>query len=337
MKSTTFRLLALGILLFGLAAPGHAQRKRAQTVMKFLSIPVTARPTGMSDAVTSLENGVDGIFSNPATIAFTRGNEVSFGNVQWIADINYQQASAVFAPANGLYGVFGVSFMSVDYGSLTETIRRDNDAGYDVLGTFSPRAMAYGVTYARAITQQFAVGANMRYVDQMLADPIVAAGATPTEYERVSLDRQNISVDFGVLYKTGFESLNLGMSIRNYGQEIDYALDSQEMPLTFRMGLSMNVFDFTEISPDQHRLLVSVDANRPRDFREQLLIGTEYLFMNRLALRAGYVMPAEEQSFSAGIGVIQPIGRRYGIRADYSYTNFGVFEGVNRLGIQLMF
>jgi hypothetical protein len=336
MKSQTIFLFATLLLIGGVATPSVAQDKRAQTVMKFLSVPVGARPTGMSDAVTSLDNGVDGIYSNPASIAFTKGNQVSFGNVQWIADIQYQYAGAVFAPANGLYGVFGVSFLGVDYGTLTETVANQNpDTGYDIIGTFSPKAFAYGLSYARAITTQFAVGANIRYVDQQLANAIVSRDAT--DFGRVNIAEQNYSIDFGVLFKTGFESLNLGMSVRNYGREVDYVLDSQEMPLTFRMGLSMNVFDLTSLDPNTHSLLVSVDANRPRDYYEQILIGTEYTFMKRLALRGGYAFPSDEQGFSAGVGVIQPFGRRYGVRADYSYTSFGVFNGVNRLGIQLTF
>lgn len=336
MKSQTIFFFATLVLIGGVVSPSAAQDKRAQTVMKFLSVPIGARPTGMSDAVTSLDNGVDGIYSNPASIAFTQGSEVAFGNVQWIADIQYQHAGAVFAPANGLYGVFGVSFLGVDYGTLTETIaNQDPNTGYDIIGTFSPKAFAYGLSYARAITSQFAVGANVRYVDQQLANAVASRGAT--DYGRVEISEQNYSVDFGVLYKTGFKSLNLGMSVRNYGREVDYVLDSQEMPLTFRMGLSMNVLDFTSLDPKSHSLLVSVDANRPRDYYEQILIGTEYTFMNRLALRGGYAFPSDEQGFSAGVGVIQPIGRRYGVRADYSYTSFGVFNGVNRLGIQLMF
>jgi hypothetical protein len=336
MKSQTIFFFATLVLIGGVVSPSAAQDKRAQTVMKFLSVPIGARPTGMSDAVTSLDNGVDGIYSNPASIAFTKGNEVAFGNVQWIADIQYQHAGAVFAPANGLYGVFGVSFLGVDYGTLTETIaNQDPNTGYDIIGTFSPKAFAYGLSYARAITSQFAVGANVRYVDQQLANAVASRGAT--DYGRVEISEQNYTVDFGVLFKTGFESLNLGMSIRNYGREVDYVLDSQEMPLTFRMGLSMNVFDLTSLNPNTHSLLVSVDANRPRDYYEQILIGTEYTFMKRLALRGGYMFPSDEQGFSAGVGVIQPIGRRYGVRADYSYTSFGVFNGVNRLGIQLMF
>lgn len=336
MKSITLFFLAALLLIGGIASPGVAQDKRAQTVMKFLSVPIGARATGLSDAVTSLDNGVDGIFSNPASIAFTQGNQASFGNVQWIADIQYQHAGAVFAPANGLYGVFGVSFLGVDYGTLTETVaNQDPNTGYDVIGTFSPKAIAYGLSYARAITTQFAVGANIRYVDQQLAN--AATSRDGTDFNRVNISEQNYSVDFGVLFKTGFRSLNLGMSVRNYGNEVEYVLDSQEMPLTFRMGISMDVVDFTPMNPNTHSLLVSVDANRPRDYYEQILIGTEYTFMKRLALRGGYVFPSDEQGFSAGVGVIQPFGRRYGIRADYSYTSFGVFNGVNRLGIQLMF
>lgn len=335
------RILTLSILALLLATvtvtDAFAQKKRAQTVMKFLSAPISARASGMGDALTSVEGGSQSIFYNPASVAWINTNgEATFGQVSWISDINYQYAGAVVAPANGLYGVFGFSALSVDYGSFTETIFNESSPNsYDVIGNYSPSVTAVGFTYARALSSQFSMGANVRYIDQNLVNGAInrVAGG----YEREQIGAETVSVDFGVFYKTGFKSLNLGMSLRNYGREITYQLDGQEMPLTFRMGMSMNALDFTSINPSKHSLLVSVDANRPRDFQEQLMIGTEYLFMNRLALRGGMLLPTEEQTFSVGLGVIQPIGKRYGIRADYSYTSFGVFDSVNRIGVQLIF
>jgi hypothetical protein len=316
-----------------------AQQKRAQTVMKFLSTPISARASGMGDALTSVEGGVHSVYYNPSATAWVRNNgEVLFGNISWIADIEYQYAAAVIAPNNGLYGVFGFSALSVDYGDFTETVANiDQPLGYDILGTYSPSVTAFGMTYARALSNQFSMGAGVRFINQNLAPNAILRRDGAGGYERSSVRTETYAVDFGVFYRTGFKSLNLAMALRNYGPEVTYELDGQELPLTFRMGLSMDAVDFLPIDPKKHRLLLSVDANRPRDFREQIMFGTEYQFLGRLALRGGMVLPAEEQSYSFGAGVIQPIGRRYGIRADYSYTAFGVFDNVNRIAVQLTF
>jgi hypothetical protein len=330
--------LFISTLVFGfvLHDVAEAQRKRGQTTMKFLSAPLGARATGMGDAMTAVEDRSTSIFYNPANAAFqTSLFDVSIGNVSWIADIDYQYAAMTFAPKNGLYGVIGFSFMGVDYGDLTETIRNNSELGYEVLGTYNPNAIAFGLSYARAISSQFSVGANIRYVDVNLANAPI--GLSEGSLIRQQFEKQTYTVDFGVLYKTGFESLNFAMSVRNYSNEVTYIQDTQELPLTFRIGLAMNVLDLTSVNSDMHKLLVSVDANRPRDYFEQLMVGAEYAFMDRLFLRGGYTFPTDEQGISMGVGVNLPFATRYGIRADYSHTTFGVFNSVNRLSVQLSF
>lgn len=337
MKKSIYITLS-GLLIFSifLADYAVAQDKRAQTTMKFLSAPLGARATGMGDAVTALEGNSQSIFYNPAGSAFQESLfDVSFGNVTWIADIDYQYAAMTFRPANGLYGVFGFSFMSVDYGDFTETVRNDTERGYEVLGLFNPTAMAVGMSYSRAISRQFAVGGNIRYAKMDLANAIT--GIVDGDFRRERFEADTYTIDFGVLFKTGFESLNFAMSLRNYSREVTYIRDTQELPLTFRIGLAMNVFDLTNLNPDMHKLWVSVDANRPRDYYEQLMVGAEYTFMERLHLRSGYVFPTDEQGLSFGVGVTQPFGRRYGVKADFSHTAFGIFNSVNRISVQLSF
>ncbi|MCC5925144.1 MAG: PorV/PorQ family protein [Bacteroidetes bacterium] len=317
----------------------YAQEKRAQTTMKFLSAPLSARATGMGDAVTAVETGSMGIFYNPAALGFQESLfDVSMGNVSWIADIDYQYAALTFRPRNGLYGVFGLSMMSTNYGEMTETVRQDSELGYQILGTFSPSAFAFGVTYAKAISNQFSVGGNVRYAELDLANAITARSTSePDGFSRERFKADTFTIDFGVLFKTGFESLNFAMSLRNYSREISYIRDTQELPLTFRIGLAMDILDLTSVNQDLHRLIVSVDANRPRDYYEQLMIGAEYTFANRIHLRSGYVFPSDEQDFSFGVGVSQGIADRYGIKADFSHSAFGNFSNVNRLSIQLSF
>ena len=98
----------------------------------------------------------------------------------------------------------------------------------------------------------------------------------------------------------------------------------------------MNVLDLTDIDPETHSLLVAIDTNRPRDYDEQIFIGTEYTFMKRFVLRGGYGFPKDVEKLSFGFGVIQPLSK-LNLSIDYSYTQFGVFGEVNRLSAQIGF
>jgi hypothetical protein len=139
--------------------------------------------------------------------------------------------------------------------------------------------------------------------------------------------------DFGFLYSTGFKSLNFGMSIRNFAQEIKYAQESFQLPLTFRIGLAMNTLDLTGMNPDEHSLLLSIDATHPRDYAEQLGFGLEYVFMKMFALRTGYEFPNDEHGFAAGVGFHKDISD-VSVGVDYAYTPFGIFGDVHRFSFQ---
>ncbi len=328
----------LFVLLFTFPAL-EAQQKRAQTSMKFLSVSNSARASAMSDAVTSVDMGAYSPFYNPATLAFVESNvSVTAGVVQWIADINHNSASLVYRPANGRIGVFGLNATSVDYGDIISTVR-DNDPnnplGYLDNGFVNPTAMTIGLSYANEVTDQFAVGANFKYAYQDLTSaPINTDGNGG--YVTDSYSAGVGVLDFGVFYKTGFESLNFAMALRNFSPEVSFIEEEQELPLTFKIGISMNVLDLTDIEPNEHSLLVSIDTNRPRDYYEQLLFGLEYTFLNRFMVRAGYGFPKDEEDLSFGFGINQPIGN-LNLSIDYSYTQFGVFGEVNRFGAQIGF
>ena len=67
------------------------------------------------------------------------------------------------------------------------------------------------------------------------------------------------------------------------------------------------------------------------------ILGIDYTFYKRISFRGGYLLPAEEQGVSFGVGFHQPIKNGIGINVDYSYTDFGIFSGVNRLTVQFSF
>lgn len=335
LRTTLFSVLSL---FCAVATMGQAEQipeddlnKRAQTGMKFLQMSVDARAAGLGSAVTAMEGYANAMFYNPAGLAkITKPVSVSLGQTQWFADITYNYGSVAFAPSNGAYGVFGAFVMAVDYGEFLGTVRADNEDGFIDTGAYSPSSMSVGFSYAKSLSDRFAVGGNFKYVYQDLTESTISA-------DEIQSNNQNaFAVDFGVLYNTGFESLNFAMSARNFSSEVQYEEEAFELPLTFTIGVSMNMLDLTNYNTDMHAFVLSIDAERPRDFYEHLNIGGEYVLANTLALRAGYAFPTDEEGINLGVGLQRDLGT-VGFAANYSYSDFGILGTVSRLGVNLSF
>lgn len=333
MKSSLICKLSGALLVLAASAGLGQQQKLAQTGLKFLSISTDARASAMGEAAATATGSSVAMFFNPAGMARLQNTlDVSLGRVQWIADINYVYGSLAFNPSDGKYGVFGVNALSVDYGDFLGTIRADNELGYLDTGAFSPTAFAVGLGYAKALSDKFSVGGDVRYVKQDLQSNII--GFNQDGSEITTDNRVNVfAFDFGILYRTGFKSLDFGMSLRNFSEEIEYVEESFQLPLTFEIGVSMNAIDLLARENSPHDFIVSVDAVHPRDFAEQLNIGGEYVFMDMFALRAGYSFPNDEHHFSAGAGF-----RKASLFSlDYAYTPFGILNEVHRFSVQFGF
>lgn len=312
-------------------------KKLAQTGMKFLSVSTDARTTGFSEAVTAVDlSTASAMFYNPSTMASIENfTSLTVGNVGWIADINYIHGAIAFAPFEGDYGVFGLSFLSVDYGEFQGTIVANNDQGFIDVGNYSPKAYSIGLGYAKELSEKFAVGGNIKYVKQDLGSSVIDQ-AEDGNYISEDNSLGAMAFDFGIYYRTGFKSLNFGMSVRNFSTELKYKEESFQLPLTFRIGLSMNALDLLDVDKNTHSLVVSVDASHPRDYSEQIFVGGEYTFVNTFSIRAGFVSPSDEQDFTAGFGIKRGfVGMNLGI--DYAYQPFGIFDDVHRFSFNFSF
>ncbi|MFZ2324840.1 MAG: PorV/PorQ family protein [Ignavibacteriaceae bacterium] len=334
--SFTIGLVILLSQVFTIDILAQDNQKLAQTGLKFLSVSLDPRATAMGDAVTSVSTNSVAMLYNPAILGDIDGvSDFSFGTTKWIADINYIYGTGAFKLFDGNYGIIGVSLVAVDYGDFIGTVAAPNDNGYIEVGTFKPTALAIGLGYANKLSEKFSVGGNIKYVRQSMGTSVVgydAAGNRKIDDNSVN----SMAFDFGILYHTGFKSLDFGMSIRNFSGELKYKDEEFQLPLVFKIGVSINALDLTNIDRDMHSLIIAVDASHPRDYKEQLSIGAEYLFMNTFAVRGGYTFPTDEQEFSAGVGFRQTIADiKFAI--DYSYTPFGIFDNVHRFSVNLAY
>ena len=329
-------LAALAVLqvqtVHGQADTDNPRDKRGQTGFQFLTAPVSPRAAALGSAMTAVDVGSSlAMFYNPAAMASLDGGHLALGNVQWIADIGYNSGSVAYSLADGQYGTLGINVMAVDYGELEGTIRSENEVGYERTGGFSPSALAIGLGYATSLSDRFSLGGTARYLRQDLGDTIMDGEGT-TKSNTVSTP----VFDFGVLYRTGYRSLNLGFSVRNFSPSVTYEEESFEAPLLLSIGASFNMMDLAASVSDMHSFLLTAEAGHPRSYDEQVRVGGEYRFMDIISLRAGYVLPTDEQGFSLGAGLnLEVSGLMFG--ADYAYTAFGDLGDVNLLGIQIGF
>jgi len=332
MKKTVLYMLVAAIILLGLTPTSQAEeiKKIAQTGMQFLKLDVGGRSAGMGSANSAITNDVTSMFSNLAGLSFVQGLEVAMNQTNWIADIKHYGGGVAYGFEN--WGTFGVSLVYMDYGTFRETRPYEGTTdpelmkkGYEDLGEFEVGEYAIGLSYGRRISNQFSIGAQIKYAKQDLFESLMWH-----EFYQKELVVENVETvtafDFGTLYFTGWKDLRIGMSIRNFSRQGRYVRQRFELPLTFRIGLAMNVMTLLAPEDSQHSLSLALDALHPRDYSERVHLGAEYGLMDILFIRGGYKFNYDEESFSFGVGVDKAFGK-YGIKFDYAFSDFGEFFG----------
>ncbi|MCF7803316.1 MAG: PorV/PorQ family protein [Candidatus Marinimicrobia bacterium] len=301
--------------------------------MTFLQVGMSPRATSLGDAYTAVGTGAEAIFYNPAAITEFDGSIQAYvTNTRFIADINHIAGALAFQL--GTAGTVGLSMQSVDYGEiihtsiLSESNFQANPQGYIEHGLVeNVGAYAFGVTYARQVTNKFSMGGNVRYVGQNLGT------AQPTDTTSLEFGKEKFVYDMGVKFNTGFKSFKFGMSMRNFATAVQFQEISNQLPLNFSLGGSMNLMDFVDESIANHSALLSVEFSHPNNYAERTMVGLEYTFMDLFSVRTGYRSNFDIGGFSAGFGISPEIsGKR--ITIDYSYSQtIDYFEPVTRIAL----
>jgi len=331
MKRFTIHILFCVFVIMNFISDGYAQEKLAQTGFQFLTVISDAKAAALGSTVTAIESQSNALFFNPATMGFdTSLISASFSLNQWIADINHQNMSIAIQPFDGILGVFGFSLQLVDYGEILGTRVADNEQGYIDVGKIDASALAVGFGYAKAISEQFSVGGQVKWVRQSLGETFIQLDSANSK--TVTNELSVMAFDFGTLFKTGFESLAFGMSIRNFSTEVKYVEEGFQLPLRFTLGISMDLVDFTNFDKDNNSLMLSVESINDRSHAQQIGFGLEYEFLKMFSLRGGYILENDENSFNLGLGISW-----YGLSVDYAYSPYGLLGDINRFSVRFSY
>ncbi len=263
----------------------------------------TARSAGLG-AVHALGSGIDAVFGNPANLGLTR---------------TYQLAA--------LGGFSPEANRQVIGGAVMDSTRRFSGgmsfmAGFQDPAGLGRKTLDSRVALGFAVSPEFHVGVGGRFLNVQqnglgplgasrasggLVDPEVAPDASG------ALARKRMvaafTADAGLTIKP-IESL----AISAYGKNLTYPRNGL-LPTVFGGALGFGTADFS-LEADAEVDLTSYSKPSPR-----LMGGAEYLFLNRVPVRAGYRFDAlaatglePSHAVSGGLGYVEP---RFGVEASF--------------------
>lgn len=315
--------------------------KTGTTAAKFLSIGVGARANAMGGAYSSVANDVSAIYWNPAGIASINETQTLFTYTKMFADINVNYFGFVI-PA-GDYGTFGASVTALNVGDMDVTTEFLPEGTGE---KFSAGSYAFTLSYAKFITENFAVGVNFKYIRESIYNSSASG----------------VAFDIGTIFTTPFYGIKFASSISNYGskmqmsgddllvrhdpdpqragnnQTIDayYKTDEFELPLRLQIGISR---DFKIL--DEHRFTLAIDATHPNDNNQWVNVGSEIsLFNDLISLRGGYktlFLKDTQEGLTLGAGIKYDGLGFFKIAVDYSYQQLKFLDNMHSFSIMLGF
>ncbi len=253
----------------------------------FLKIGVDPRGIAMGGAFTAVTNDVASLYWNPAGIVVPGKREFGFSDVEWVLDTRNSFVGGIFPITS--YSVIGINVLALTMGEEEiTTLEKPDGTGYN----WSANSIALSLSFARWFTDEFTFGMSVK----MLREAIWELSAT------------GFAMDAGILlYPTVFENLKIGISITNFGPDMQYkgATESMfredwsagtgdvdvelisrpyPMPLCIKLGIA---YDLLESSTS--KLIGAVDLAHPKDGPERWHTGLEYGLNDMLFLRSGLV------------------------------------------------
>ena len=317
----------------------HGQTKTGTSIGQFLLIEPSARIAAMGNAGATVFGEVQSVYYNPASAGFLSSNALQVTHSLWLADISYNYAA--LALSLGKIGNVTATVTALNSGDI-EVRTVDQPLGIGEFYTVSD--VAIGVGYARQISDQFAVGMQVNYVQETIWHTSMSA----------------FGLNVGTLYKVSDDGLHLGASISNFGtrgtfEGRDLRVQYDRNPDTYGDNSSLPASQFVEDFPlpiifrvglgyatsviEGHNVRFAVDAFHPSDNTESLSLGAEWTFQNTFFFRGGYqnlFLRDSEVGWTFGAGV-RYSADIYGLSVDYAWADHGRLLEAHRFTVGIAF
>ncbi len=334
------------VLISAMSGTGQEQSqnvsKAGTAAAAFLRIPVGAQAIGMGGAFVSLVNDATAPYWNTAGMAGQKQNEFIAVHSDWIGGVSFDYAALVISMQN--YGNLGLSITALNMDDMkVRTVEQPEGTGE----FFDAGDLAIGVSYARYLSDRFAIGFTAKYIEQRIWH----------------MKANAFAMDMGTTFKTDiFSGMVIGASISNFGTSLQLAgrdtrrfgriddsklgsneripqnleMDFWDLPLVFQIGLSTRAYH-----DENYSWTIAIDAVNPSDNYKSLNVGTELMFRDFLFLRSGYsalFLDDAEGGLSFGLGIKSAsLLTRAVIDFDYAFRNMGRFQDVHTFSLGVVF
>ena len=310
--------------------PPDAVTKVGTSAANWLKIESGVRGISMGGSQVASGSGISGVFYNPASIAFGQSSEVYYSKSYYLAGISHNTLGYItkltFSDYIGLYLFY------LDSGEMDVTTVISPDGTGE---KFSVLDLSVRFLYGKQLTDRLRIGVALKYFRE----------------EIYTAQMQSFVVDVGSNFDTGIYGFDLGMSVSNFGPEVQYEGDALDVtvdddiavsgklskitskfsvPLTFRIGLSNDVIGGNEGSV--HRLTLSADGINPIDYTVYGGLGVEYSWRDIAFIRGGTKLFHDTAGLSIGGGLKWSM-----FAVDYAYVNYGILKETHQFGISLEF
>lgn len=314
-----------------------AQTKVGTSAVDFLGIGIGPNAIGMGSAVVSFQTGPSSMYWNPGIIGSQPKTEISFSQMNWLVGSKYNWLGASFAINDA--SAFGFQIAHINYGEEDVTTELAPTGTGD---KWDAKEMFLALTYSQSLTDQFSIGTNLKYIRSQIYHEIAIAYA----------------LDFGLLYKTDWRGLRLGVSVSNFGSDIQYQgkdlfrshdaepnssgnngnipaeikTDSWPLPIFFKVGVSMEVYE-----DDLNKITNSIDATRQSNNSESINVGLQYSWSNMIFIRGGYknlFVTDAIDNLAFGFGLKYLVGN-YNMKFDVSYQKLKVFDSILNYSVSI--
>ncbi len=341
------------ILISSMMYAGNPDRQGEAGAAELLINP-WARSAGVHTLNTSSIQGVEAMRLNIAGLSRMVKGEFAATNTRLYEGSGLQMTELGFGTKTGKNGAFGVTIASMNFGKIPVTTANSPEGTGEL---FSPNFFHIGFGYSYMYDNKISVGLLFRGVSESVA----------------SASAFGFAIDAGVQYVTGpQENFKLGISLRNTGSPMifggeglsvqqqntdpkggttynltyDQRAEDFEMPSMLNIGASYDTYINVE-KKDFVRVMGNFTSNAFS--KDQLGIGAEFYFRERIILRGAYKVNYGKASSSigdelytglaGGVSIILPTRKdssnAFGI--DYAYRSTSPFKGTHSLSVRYQF
>lgn len=320
-------------LTYGQLIPNLGGQRAGISAFQFLKIGVGARGVALGEAFVAVSNDVSALYWNPAGLTQFSEDQITFSHTEYLVDIKHEFFGAAYHLSSS--DAIGASLTSLytDPMEITTETSPKGTGRYFKYGD-----IAFGLSYARRMTDQFSFGVTLKYIEETLD----------------MLKMRGTMVDLGTYYWTGLGSARFAIVISNFGADVSptgtvtgfsgektTSFQSFSPPTQFKIGFAIEPYE-----TEMHKITTSIELNHPNDNAENVRLGGEYRWEDWVFVRAGLKRTigesllgmdnAASNDVSFGVGVQVPVLNSK-IGFDYAFSNYNLLGIVHRISVNMAY